>query len=265
MRSGNPNHLGAFSDNAGTSFAIWSSGAEAVDLCIFDKLGNESRFALQRAEGYVWHGYLAGIGSGTAYGYRMHGPWNPSAGLWFNHNKLLLDPNTHSLTNNFEYHPSLFAYQTNSQFGGGETNLISELDSAPFVAKSVVSNIGFRDFARPKIPWSETVIYEAHVRGLTAKNLAIPENERGTYKALGHKSVIDHFTRLGITTIELLPIHEFITEPAIQSRGRINHWGYNPIAFSQPHRAYAATSNPILELQNAIDIDRKSTRLNSSH
>ena len=253
MRSGNPNNLGAFSDNAGTSFAIWSSGAEAVDLCIFDKLGNESRFALQRAEGYVWHGYLAGIGSGTAYGYRMHGPWNPAAGLWFNHNKLLLDPNTHSLTNNFEYHPSLFAYQTDSQFGGGETNLINELDSAPFVAKSVVSNIGFRDFARPQIPWSETVIYEAHVRGLTAKNLAIPENERGTYKALGHKSVIEHFKRLGITTLELLPIHEFMTEPAIQSRGRINHWGYNPIAFSQPHRAYAATSNPILELQNAID------------
>ncbi len=258
MRPAQSRELGAHPDEGGTSFAIWAPAADAVELSLFHGGGphealSETRFSLSHRDGPIWHGYLAGVKPGQRYGYRIYGPWRPEQGWRFNPNKVLLDPYAHLLDGELIYAPEIFGHQGFNSLGEGDPNLMDQRDSAGFVPLSVVTAPRPRPIKRPQIPWNQSVIYEAHLRGLTMDNHEIPENERGSYQALAHPSTINYLTKLGITTVELMPIQHFLTEGALHARGRFNHWGYNPIAFSAPYRGYAATKDPIAELQNAVD------------
>jgi glycogen operon protein len=248
--------LGATLTEGGCNFAIWSNAADAIELCLFNEVNGklvETRFALSHRNGPIWHGYLSGVRAGQRYGYRVYGPWQPEYGTRFNAAKLLIDPYTHKLDGNLKYVPEIYSHVASDGTGTGDSGVRDDRDSAGFVPYSVVTDHQVREIHRPLTSWTSTVIYEAHVQGLTAKNLQIPENERGTYKALGHPSTIAHLHHLGVTALELLPIHSYITEPGIWHRGRKNHWGYNAIAFSAPHSEYAATHEPITELQTSVD------------
>ena len=191
--------------------------------------------------------------AGQRYGYRIYGTWAPEYGSRFNAAKLLIDPYAHKLDGTLSYVPEIYGHVATDGFGAGDTSVRDDRDSAGFVPLSVVTDYRAREVHRPIYSWTQEVIYEAHVQGLTAKNSAIPADERGTYKALGHQSTINHLKYLGVTALELLPIHAYATEPVIWSRGRKNHWGYNAIAFSAVHSEYAATHDPVTELQWAID------------
>lgn len=256
MLPADPRHLGATVTDGGTNFVIWSNAADAVELCLFDEVNGklvETRYALAHRDGPIWHGYLAGVRPGQLYGYRIYGPWQPDKDSRFNPAKLLIDPYAHKLDGTLQYVPEIYAHVASDEIGSGDNTVIDNRDSAPFVPLSVVTDYKARNIVRPHIPWNRTIIYEAHVQGLTAKNFEIPENERGTYKALGHPSTISHLKSLGVTTLELLPLHSYVTEPVIWQRGRKNHWGYNPIAFSAPHSGYAATDDSTSELQWSIE------------
>ncbi len=256
MLPADPRILGATVTDGGVNFAIWSNGADAIELCLFNEINGkltETRFAMSHRNGPIWHGYLAGVRAGQRYGYRVYGPWQPERGVRFNAAKLLIDPYAHLLAGDLIYVPEIYGHKAIDASGQGDTSVRDSRDSASFVPLSVVTNHQVRHIERPFAPWAKTIIYEAHVQGLTANNPDIPENERGTYQALGHPSTIAHLKSMGITALELLPIHHFLTEPSTFNRGRRNHWGYNPIAFSAPHRGYAATDDPISELQLAVD------------
>ena len=256
MLPADPRHLGATVTDGGTNFVIWSNAADAVELCLFDEVNGklvETRYALAHRDGPIWHGYLAGVRPGQLYGYRIYGPWQPDQDSRFNPAKLLIDPYAHKLDGTLQYVPEIYAHVASDEIGSGDNTVIDNRDSAPYVPLSVVTDYKARNIVRPHIPWNRTIIYEAHVQGLTAKNFEIPENERGTYKALGHPSTISHLKSLGVTTLELLPLHSYVTEPVIWQRGRKNHWGYNPIAFSAPHSGYAATDDSTSELQWSIE------------
>jgi glycogen operon protein len=256
MHPADPRTLGATLTEGGCNFAIWSNAADAVELCLFNEVNGklvETRFALSHRNGPIWHGYLAGVRAGQRYGYRVYGAWQPEYGSRFNAAKLLIDPYTHRLDGNLSYAPEIYSHIAQDAVGNGDTNIRDNRDSAGFVPYSVVTDYQPREIHRPLTSWTSTFIYEAHVQGLTAKNERIPEDERGTYKALGHESTIAHLQHLGVTAIELLPIHSYLTEPTIWARGRKNHWGYNAIAFSAPHAEYAATKDPIRELQESVD------------
>ena len=256
MLQADPRYLGAIPTEEGTNFAIWAEAADAVELCLFDEVNGklvETRYSLSHRNGPIFHGYLKGVRPGQRYGFRVYGPWEPERGSRFNPNKLLIDPYAHQLSGELSYVPEIYGHIAEDGFGAGDSNLMDERNSSKFVPLSVVTDDAPRQVNHPHINWQDLIIYEAHVKGLTWVNLAIPESERGTYKALGHQSTIDYLKSIGVNAIELLPIHEHATEPAIWSRGRRNHWGYNAIAFSAPHRAYAATDNPIKELQESVD------------
>jgi isoamylase len=251
-----PRFLGATLTSEGTNFALWSEAADAVELCLFNEINGkliETRFALAHRTGPIWHGYLAGVREGQRYGYRVYGPWNPQQGLRFNASKLLIDPYAHLLDGEVQYVPEIYGHLSNDGLGEGDIEVRDDRDSAGKVPYSVVTNHQPRNIVRLNTAWARTLIYEAHVRGLTATNREIDPNERGTYKALGHPSTIAHLKKLGVTALELLPIHQSMTEPAVWRRGRKNYWGYNPIAFSAPHFPYAATEDPIQELRDAVD------------
>ena len=253
MRPANPLNLGANFDGEGTGFSLWSSSAQAVELCLFDERGSETRYSLAHREGAIWHGYLAGISPGQRYGYRVHGKWNPAQGERSNAHKLLLDPFAHAIRGSLTYDPAIYAHHATDEWGSGNPDEKDLRDSAPFVPMGVVTKHEARDIYRPNTPWSQSVIYEAHVGGLTARHPQIAPEIRGTYAALGHPAVIAHLKRVGATAIELLPISQFITEPAVARRNLQNYWGYNPILFAAPHAAYAATRDPVTELQVAVD------------
>ena len=255
MKPADPRYLGATLTPGGTNFAIWAAAADAVELCLFNEVNGkllETRFALSHRDGPIFHGYLAGVRAGQRYGFRIYGPWSPEQGWRFNPHKLLLDPYAHQISGQLQYVPEIYGHAALDGTGAGDITIKDERDSAPFVPLSVVAAQESSHIHRPNTPWAKTVIYEAHLRGLTANNPNIPESERGTYKALGHPSTIDYLRNLGITAIELLPLHTFVTEPAIALRGRSNHWGYNALAFSAPHPEYAATADPIAELKQAV-------------
>ena len=256
MLPADPRILGSTLTDGGCNFAIWTSAATAVELCLFNEVNGklvETRFALSHRNGPIWHGYLAGVRAGQRYGYRIYGTWAPEYGSRFNAAKLLIDPYAHKLDGTLTYVPEIYGHQATDGVGAGDTSIRDDRDSAPYVPLSVVTDYRSREVHRPIYSWTQEVIYEAHVQGLTAKNVAIPEAERGTYKALGHQSTIEHLKHLGVTALELLPIHAYATEPAIWARGRKNHWGYNAIAFSAVHSEYAATDDPVSELQWSID------------
>lgn len=231
--------LGASYDGAGVNFALFSRMAEKVDLCLFDEQDNETRVELTEQNSYVWHIYLPGIQPGQRYGYRVYGPYNPANGQWCNPNKLLLDPYAKAIEGNIDGDESLYSYWFNDS---DNPNNMNDLDSAAHTMKSAVIN-PFFDWGNdqhPFIPYSDSVIYEAHVRGMTNLNKNVPPEIRGTYAGLAHPSVIEYLKKLGITAIELMPIHQFVNDPFLQEKGLNNYWGYNTIGFFAPHNAYSS-------------------------
>ena len=227
--------LGATYDGVGTNFALFSSVAERVELCLFDDAAAEDRVTLHEMDGFVWHGYLPGVGPGQRYGYRVYGPYHPAAGHRCNPAKLLLDPYAKAIDGSVAWGSAVFSYE----FGTPEKR--NDQDSAPHVPRSVVVNPYF-DWAAdrpPGMPYHESVIYEAHVRGLTMRHPGVPEPERGTYLGMSHPAVIEHLQGLGVTAVELMPVHQFVTDAFLTERGLGNYWGYNTIGFFAPHNAYA--------------------------
>jgi len=230
--------LGATYDGTGTNFAIFSEVAEKVELCLFDEDGTETRIELPEMEGYVWHAFLPGIQPGQRYGFRVHGPYDPEQGLRCNPNKLLLDPYAEAVDGQVDWNPAVFSYDF-------ETKERNDDDSAPHMPKSVVVNPYF-DWGvdrPPQTPYHKTVIYEAHVKGLTMTHPGIPEELRGTYAGLAHPAIIDHLTGLGVTAIELMPVHQFVQDDTLQQKGLRNYWGYNTIGFFAPHNEYAQSTD----------------------
>ncbi|PZG51980.1 glycogen debranching enzyme GlgX [Spongiactinospora gelatinilytica] len=234
---GDPYPLGATYDGAGTNFALYSEMAEKVELCLFDDAGKETRVRLTEVEGFVYHGYLPGIGPGQRYGYRVHGPYEPRQGRRCNPRKLLLDPYAKAIEGEVTWNEAVYGYR----FGAHDSR--NDADSAPYVPRSVVINpfFGWGHDRPPATPYHDTVIYEAHVRGLTIRHPKIPPRIRGTYAALGHPEIIDHLSGLGVTALELMPVHQFVTDQALADRGLTNYWGYNTIGFFAPHNAYSST------------------------
>ncbi|GGP84591.1 glycogen debranching protein GlgX [Saccharothrix coeruleofusca] len=233
---GTPYPLGATYDGVGTNFTLFSEVAEYVELCLFDDDGQETRVRLPEVDGFVHHGYLLGIGPGQKYGYRVHGPYDPEQGLRCNPNKLLIDPYAKAITGEVKWHESLFGYPF------GEPDQRNDQDSAGHVPLSVVVS-PFFDWANdrpPKTPYNESVIYETHVRGLTMQHPEVPERLRGTYAGLAHPVIIEHLQKLGVTAVELMPVHQFVTDHGLVEKGLRNYWGYNTIGFFAPHEAYAA-------------------------
>src|SRR3569623_790413 len=245
-RPGKPYPLGATYDGFGTNFALFTSVAERVQLCLFD--GREHRFDLERGIGQIWHAYLPEVGPGARYGYRVHGAWDPSRGLRCNPHKLLVDPYARALTEGLEWQPVLIG------FDGDPMGKPSLDDSGPYTFKSVVASPYFDwgNARRLETPWSETVIYECHVKGLTALHPEVPENLRGTYAGVAHPALLRHFTALGVTAVELMPVHAFVHDGFLLEKGLSNYWGYNSIGYFAPHPQYASGSNPVAEFKQMV-------------
>ncbi|MGY2079395.1 glycogen debranching protein GlgX [Modestobacter sp. SYSU DS0657] len=230
--------LGATYDGTGTNFALYSEVAEKVELCLFDDQGNEERVRLPERDAFVWHAFLPGIQPGQRYGYRVYGPNDPAQGLRCNPNKLLLDPYAKAIDGQIDWDESVFGYH----FESGERN---DEDSAAHMPKSVVVS-PFFDWGTdrpPKTPYQKTVIYEAHVKGLTMTHPRVPEELRGTYAGIAHPAVIEHLTDLGVTAIELMPVHQFVQDDTLLQKGLRNYWGYNTIGFFAPHNEYAQSTD----------------------
>ncbi|MEV6717726.1 glycogen debranching protein GlgX [Lentzea sp. NPDC051208] len=246
---GRPYPLGAGYDGVGTNFALFSEVAEYVELCLFDEDGSETRVRLPEVDGFVHHGYLLGVGPGQRYGYRVHGPYDPARGLRCNPNKLLIDPYAKAISNGLSWDEALYGYK----FGSPDER--NDDDSAPYVSKSVVVN-PFFDWTNdrlPKTPYNESVIYEAHVRGLTIDHPEIPPRLRGTYAGLAHPVMVDHLVKMGITAVELMPVHQFISDHTLAERRLSNYWGYNTIGFFAPHDGYAALPlNQVQEFKGMV-------------
>ncbi len=232
--------LGATYDGSGTNFALFSEVAERVELCLFSADGEETRFELPEVDGFVWHAFLPGVEPGQRYGYRVYGPYDPSRGLRCNPNKLLLDPYAKAIDGTIQWDESLFGYHF------GDPDSVNDADSATHMPKCVVVN-PFFDWATdrsPRHPYAESVIYEAHVKGMTQQHPEIPEEMRGTYAGMAHPVMIDHLTSLGITTLELMPVHHFANDSFLVDKGLSNYWGYNSIGFFAPDSKYTYSANP---------------------
>jgi isoamylase len=235
---GNNYPLGASYDGTGTNFSIFSEVADRIELCLFDEKGSETRLDLPEVTSFCWHGYLPNIGPGQRYGYRVHGPWAPEEGHRCSPSKLLLDPYTRAVEGQVEWNEAVFPYFFNQPDGPP-----NETDSAPYMPKSVVIN-PFFDWGNdrhPRTRWHETIIYEVHAKGFSKKFPEIPDDLRGTYAALAHPKTIEYFTRLGVTAIELMPVHQFIHDAHLLQRGLRNYWGYNSIAYLAPHNEYSSS------------------------
>ncbi|MCY7402028.1 MAG: glycogen debranching protein GlgX [Nocardioides sp.] len=235
--------LGATFDGTGTNFAIFSEAAERVELCLFDpdpdQLGSfvETKLEVTEVDAYVWHCYIPTIQPGQRYGYRVHGPWDPTKGLRCNPNKLLLDPYAKATAGEIDWDQSLFGYD----FGDEDSR--NDDDSASHMTHGVVINPFFdwEGDRRLAIPYNESFIYEAHVKGLTQLHPDVPEEQRGTYAGLAHPAITDHLTKLGVTAIELMPVHQFIQDSTLLDQGLRNYWGYNTLGFFAPHADYASS------------------------
>ena len=231
--------LGASYDGAGVNFALFSQVAEKVELCLFDEEDHETRIEMTEQNSYVWHNYIPGLQPGQRYGYRVYGPYNPARGQRCNPSKLLLDPYAKAIEGNIDDDPSLFSYDMSNP---DDINAINTQDSAAHTMKSVVVNPYFDwgNDQHPNISYHDSVIYEAHVRGMTNLNQDVPPDIRGTYAGLAYPAVIDYLKKLGITAIELMPIHQFVNDSFLQQKGLSNYWGYNTIGFFAPHNAYSS-------------------------
>ncbi|MGW2391207.1 glycogen debranching protein GlgX [Streptomyces lydicamycinicus] len=266
IRPGSPTPLGARYRTgpdgiAGTNFALWAGGAEAVELCLFDDAERETRHALTELTHEIWHGFLPGVRPGQRYGYRVHGRWDPWSGARWNPAKLLLDPYARAVDGDFGTRTEgsgtgaalpaqLYGHVRDWPQQHVADTVRDDRDSAPYVPKGVVvgDDTGgeggadeWRDDRRPKTPWPDSVLYELHVRGFTMRHPGIPERLRGTYAGLAHPAALEHLVRLGVTAVELLPVHQFAHEDHLVRRGLRNYWGYNSIGYFAPHAGYAAT------------------------
>ena len=232
--------LGASYDGAGVNFALFSQVAQKVELCLFDEEDNETRIEMTEQNSYVWHNYLPGIQPGQRYGYRVYGPYDPMQGLRCNPNKLLLDPYAKAIEGNIDGDESLYSYWFKSP---DDVTSMNTLDSAPHTMKAAVVNPYFDwgNDQHPNISYHDSVIYEAHVRGMTNLNMDVPPDIRGTYAGLAYPSVIEYLKKLGVTAIELMPIHQFVNDSFLQEKGLSNYWGYNTIGFFAPHNAYSSS------------------------
>jgi isoamylase len=240
---GSPYPLGATWDGKGTNFALYADNATGVELCLFkttDDKEESEKFKLGERTHQIWHAYLPGISPGQLYGYRVHGPYEPENGHRFNPNKLLIDPYAKAISGTIEWHDSLFGYEVGHE---DEDLSFSELDSAPFIPKAVVvdEHYDWEDDQKPKIPYHKSIIYETHVKGFTQTSPDIPENIRGTYAALAHPVTIEYLQKLGITAIELMPIHHFVTDRYLAEKELTNYWGYNSIGFFAPDVRYSSS------------------------
>jgi isoamylase len=234
--------LGAHWNHKGTNFALFSEHATAVDLCLFDRDGQETCIPLTEVSNFIWHGYLPGIGPGQEYGYRVHGPYAPHEGHRFNPHKLLIDPYAKAIAGEVGNGPEIFGYDWDNPAADLS---FSDLDSAALMPKSVVVDETFdwEDDTLLRTPWHETVIYELHVKGFTQQHPDIPEELRGTYAGLAHPVAIEHLQRLGITAVELMPIHHFLSCPGhLVDLGLRNYWGYDSINFFAPFSGYSSGS-----------------------
>jgi len=248
---GDPYPLGATYDGAGTNFSVFSEIAETVELCLIDDDGGESRIPLEEVDGYVWHAYLPNIIPGQRYGFRVHGPFDPAAGNRCDPSKLLLDPYGKAFYGDFDFSQALYSYDMKATMGrdpndpngsGADPGTPPMVDSLDHTMTSVVIN-PFFDWGSdraPLTPYHETVIYEAHVKGMTETHPGVPEELRGTYAGLAHPVVIDHLKSLSVTAIELMPVHQFIHDARLLDLGLRNYWGYNTFGFLAPHNQYAA-------------------------
>ena len=229
--------LGATYDGTGTNFALFSEVADRVELCLFDEGGTETRIPLPERDAFVWHGYLPNVGPGQLYGYRVGGPYEPENGHRCNPNKLLLDPYAKAVDGDIDWAQSCFSYTW------GDEDSYNNEDSAPHMSKSVVISPYFDwdNDRHPNTPYNETVIYEAHVKGLTMTHPDIPAEVRGTYAALAHPVMIEHYKKIGVTAVELMPVHQFVHDSHLADRGMRNYWGYNTIGFFAPHNDYSSS------------------------
>jgi isoamylase len=222
--------------DGGTNFSLFSSTAERVELCLFNEKGKETRLALPETTALCWHGFVPGVGPGQRYGFRVYGPWNPAEGLYCNPNKLLLDPYARAVAGGVDWDEACYGYQF------GDPDRPNETDNAGCVPRSVVvgSDFDWSDDRAPNTPLHESMIYEVHVKGFTAQHPTIPENLRGTYAGLASPEAVEHLTLLGVTAVELMPVHQFVDDQHLVEKGLHNYWGYNSIGFFAPHGAYAA-------------------------
>jgi glycogen operon protein len=248
VREGLPYPRGAIWDGKGVNFALYSAHATRVEVCLFDSSGGEiERIELPEYRDETWHGYVPDIGPGQVYGYRVHGPYAPEEGHRFNPNKLVLDPYARAHIGALKWDPAVFGYKV----GDEKADLsFDERDSAPFMPRCVVVDPNF-DWAREEVwhpvPWDRAVVYETHVRGYTKLHPGVPERERGTFCGLAAKPVIEYVKSLGVTTVELLPVHTFINDSFLLERGLTNYWGYNSIGFFAPDPRYAADKAKTLQ------------------
>ncbi|MFD3452658.1 glycogen debranching protein GlgX [Streptomyces sp. NPDC058691] len=243
--------LGATYDGAGTNFAVFSEAAERIELCLLHDDGSETAVELREADAFVRHAYVPGIMPGQRYGFRVHGPHEPTQGHRCNSAKLLLDPYAKAISGTIDWDEAVYGYR----FGQPESR--NDLDSAPHTMSSVVVNPYFdwTDDRSPRIDYHRTVIYEAHVRGLTMLHPELPEEIRGTYAALAHPAVISHLVELGVTTLELMPVHQFVHDHRLVDEGLHNYWGYNTLGFFAPHNAYSSMGDrgqQVLEFKTAV-------------
>ena len=231
---GRPTPLGATVGPHGTNFAV-SSGGEQVTLCLFDSDGVETRLVLPERDGDVWHGFVAGVGPGQAYGFRVSGPFDPGRGLRYNPAKLLLDPYARAIHGEVRFGPEVLGHAVDNPWAP------SQLDSATHVPRSLVIASSPRlDIPRPGLPLADTILYELHVRGFSASHPGVPPQLRGTYAGLAHEAALEHLADLGVTAVELLPVHHRVSEQFLLERGLSNYWGYNTIGFFAPHAGYSA-------------------------
>ncbi|MEP6798858.1 MAG: alpha-amylase family glycosyl hydrolase, partial [Lapillicoccus sp.] len=238
---GTPYPLGATYDGTGVNFALFSEVAEQIELCLIDDAGLETRLTLPEVDGFVWHGFIPGLQPGQRYGFRVHGPYDPARGHRCNPAKFLLDPYAKAIDGEMDGDPSLFSYEFGAKNAGLNSKANTD-DSLGHTLMSVVVN-PFFDWGQDRQPgheYHESVIYEAHVKGLTQQLAEVPEEIRGTYAGIAHPATLAHLKNLGVTAIELMPVHQFVQDFTLLDKGLRNYWGYNTIGFLAPHSGYAA-------------------------
>lgn len=253
---GNPYPLGATWDGKGTNFALFASNATAVELCLFDDNNQETKIKVGECTHHIWHVYLPGINYGQFYGYRVHGTFDPQNGFRYNPNKVLIDPYAKSIAGPVKWHESVFGYDVNHPHPDKDLTF-NELDSAPYIPKSVVidQNFDWEGDKAPDIPYYKSIIYETHVKGFTKLNPEIPEEIKGTYAAIAHPATIRYLKDLGITAVELMPVHHFIIDEILLKKGLSNYWGYNTIGFFAPDVRYSSTGihgEQVIEFKNMV-------------